>query len=163
MDLASKCMEEDNIVAMVAVLPKKTRSIVGFLSMNGFNTETPSNAAFSEMLARMKNKVPSVDVDLSGDHATELRALHMLAWKHSNGKQSGDPGGGPTLVGGQAAEDAAAATKAVKLYKRLHATQGVLVSPEEQLSYSFMNKCSTLYEKNGTINLQLCLSDMKRQ
>ena len=38
MDLASKCMEEDNIVAMVAVLPKKTRSIVGFLSMNGFNT-----------------------------------------------------------------------------------------------------------------------------
>ena len=161
-ETAMTCMDEDIAVAVLACMPRKTRSLVGLLSMKGFNMESPNDAAISAMLTKMQKKEPTVDTDLDGDHATELRALHMLAWKKASGRQTMD-GSGTTLVGGQATEEAIAASKAVKLYKRLHLTQGVLVPPEEQLAYSVMHKCSALFEKNGTINMQLSINDMKRQ
>ena len=161
--LVSKALDDASGAAMLACLPPKARSIVGFLSMHGMNKEMPEDAAIASFLGNMHAKESSVDVSLGGTDAVCLRALHMMVWKAHKGEIT--PGSGPGSLGSgtQAEEDAAAATKAVKLYRRLEQTQGVKVPPDEQLGYSVLHKFAALYEKNGTINAQLSLSDMKRQ
>ena len=163
LELVSKTLDDASGAAMLACLPPKARSIVGFLALHGMNKEMPEDIAFTNLLNSMHLKCSKINVSLSGTDAVCLRALHMMVWKAHKGELA--PGGGIGSLGNgtQAEEDAAAATKAVKLYRRLEQSQGVVVPPDEQLSYSLLHKFSTLYEKNGTINAQLSLSDMKRQ
>ena len=161
--LVAKNFDDYAGAALMACLPARARSIIGFLALHGMNKEVPEDAAIASLLANMHSKCSKVSASLSGTDAICLRALHMMVWKAHKGEitHGGDAGslGGST----QAAEDAAAATKAVKLYRRLEQTQGVCIPPEEQLSYSLLHKFAALFEKNGTINAQLSLADMKRQ
>jgi len=161
--LVGKNLDDYAGAALLACLPARARSIIGFLSLQGMNKEMPEDAALASVLVNMHAKCAKVNMSLSGTDAICLRALHMMIWKAHKGEIAHGSDAGSLGGGTQAAEDAAAATKAVKLYRRLAQTQGVVVPPEEQLSYSLLHKFAALFEKNGTINAQLSLADMKRQ
>ena len=161
--LVEKTMDDECGAAMIACLPPRTRSMVGLLSQRGMNKENPDDAAFANLLSSMNAIESKVSTSLSSADANGLRALHMMVWKAHKGEVTHGGGMGSLGGGTQAEEDAAAATKAVKLYRRLDQTQGVKVPPDEQLSYSLLHKFAALLEKNGTINAPVSLSDTKRQ
>jgi hypothetical protein len=165
--LASSVMASKRAAALWVAMPANSRTPTGLLALRGFNTQSVEDAAVTDLLTRMQKVDSTVDMALGGDDAIAVRMLQMKCWKHVNGT-AGAGGGGiqsPMFAGtyGAAAEEAAAQTKAVKLYDRLAKTQGVEVEQREHLDYSLLNKLSSLHEKNGTINMRLGATDLKRQ
>ena len=51
--LVGKTMDDECGAAMLACLPSRNRSMVGFLSQHGMNKENPDDAAFADLLSRM--------------------------------------------------------------------------------------------------------------
>lgn len=159
--LCDGSMDEKCMVALLAVLPEKNKNIIGFLSLRGFNTQTPADAAVARLLSSMKELDDRIDEDLDGPDANRLRALQMMAWREK--EREAQEGGIQMSGGARTEEDGLASSEALKMYKRLKNNQGVEVPLDDQLQYAAMHRMSCLYKKNGTINMALGLQDMKRQ
>ena len=90
----------------------------------GMRMDSPSDEHWVALLTKMQSADASIDTDVNGDTADQLRLLHIMMLESTKAK-SGDGSGaavGQALT--QAAEDAASASKAKELYDKLCETQG---------------------------------------
>ena len=129
----------------------------------GMRMDSPADEHWVALLNKMKSVDSSIDTDVDGDTADQLRLLHIMMLESTKDKGSEGGGGAVGQALTQAAEDAASASKAKELYDKLSETQGLSVPLNEQLDYALVHQMSTLLIKNGTINKRIGLKNMVKQ
>lgn len=137
-------------------------TVVRFRAKRGMNAENVDDAHVNVLLTKLHAIDNTIDMDVDGDDGDGLRALQLLCRNVQTVSSAVAPEVA-TPAAGSAAEEAANATKAVALYKRLEGNQGVRVGQDMHLDYSLIAQMDNLQKKNGTINRRVGLSNIVAQ
>jgi chorismate mutase len=135
-----------------------------FSAKRGMNNAIVQDAEVIALLTKMNTVDSSIDIDINGNDADQLRELQITVYENKHG--IGMPAVEREVLGNQIgthAEEAHNASKALELYDKLAETQGFKVPMRDHLDYSLMNQLHTLLKNNGAINKRIGLKSIIRQ